>query len=186
MSSAHTAVTGLSGRYATALFELAEEQAALDRVAEDLGRLQSMIEDSADLRRMLTSPLIGRGETSAAVSAIAEQAEFSDTTRKFLGLMAAKRRLGTLPRVIRDFGALLAARRGETTASVVSAAELTEAQGEALAEALRRGVGTEVRVDMRVDPALLGGMVVKVGSRMVDSSLRTKLERLRLAMKGVA
>ncbi len=186
VTSAQTAVTGLAGRYATALFELARDEAALDAVAEDLGRLQAMIDESADLRRMLASPLISRDARSAAMAALADRAGFADTTRKFLGLIAAKRRLFALPRMIRDFNVLLAASRGETTATVVTATELSETQAETLAAALRGSVGTEVRIDTRIDPALLGGMIVRVGSRMVDSSLRTKLERLRLAMKGVA
>ncbi|GAB6052358.1 F0F1 ATP synthase subunit delta [Magnetospira thiophila] len=186
MSSADTHVTGLAGRYATALFELADEGAQLDLVAGDLGQLQAMFNESDELRRAIRSPIISRANQSAVMSALAEQAEMSPLTRNFLGLVAQKRRVAALPRIIRDFQTLLSAKRGETTAHVIAAKPLTAKQSESLAATLKTGVGTEVSVDVKVDPELLGGMIVKVGSRMIDSSLRTKLEQLRLTMKGVA
>ncbi|CCQ72365.1 F0F1 ATP synthase subunit delta [Magnetospira sp. QH-2] len=186
MSSADTAVTGLAGRYATALFELAEEGSVLDSVAENLAQLQAMFDESAELRRIIQSPVISRAEQSAVMAALVEKAEMAELTRNFVGLVAQKRRLAALPRIIRAYQALLAAKRGETTAQVVAAKSLTAKQTESLTATLKKGMGKDVSVDVTVNPDLLGGMIVKVGSRMIDSSLRTKLEQLRLTMKGVA
>lgn len=186
MPSSDTAVTGLAGRYAVALFELAESENALDQVADDLGRLQGMLDESGDLRRTLASPVVSRDAQGAVMAEIVKQAEMHALTAKFTGLVAQKRRLGALPRMIRGYQALISAKKGETTATVVSAKKLSDQQTEDLAAALKKGVGTDVQLDVAVDASLLGGMIVKVGSRMIDSSLRTKLEQLRLTMKGVA
>lgn len=186
MPSGKSGATGLAGRYATALFALADEAKQLDAVADDLRTLARMIDGSADLTRLIRSPVLSRGEQGKALSAVLEKAGAGDLTRRFAGVVAANRRLFVLPGIIESFLAELAARRGEATAEVVSAKELSEQQKQALSDSLRRAVGTAVSVEARVDPGLLGGLVVKVGSRMVDSSLRTKLQQLRLAMKGVA
>lgn len=176
---------GLAGRYAYALFELAEEGNAVDPVAGDLERLAAMIDESADLTRLIRSPVISREEQARAMEALLEAYDIHGLTRKFVGLLARNRRLFVLPGIIGAFKAILAGRRGETAAEVISAQKLSERQMNALANALKQAVGTEVVITDRVDPELLGGLIVKVGSRMVDSSLRTKLQRLRLAMKGV-
>lgn len=185
MASEATGVSGLADRYAAALFDLADEQKALDAVAADLQTLRAMLRESADLRRLIRSPVLSRADQGKAVLAIAEQAAVSQLTRNFLGLLAQNRRLFALLEMIGSFLARLAARRGEVTAQVVAAQPLSEQQREAVNEQLRRAVGRKVAVDIQVDPSLLGGLVIKVGSRMVDASLRSKLHRLQLAMKGV-
>lgn len=185
MSTHSTGATGLAGRYAAALFELAETEAALDRVAEDLSRLGAMIRESADLDRLIRSPVIARTDQDKAMAALMDRIEASPLTRRFVGVVGKNHRLAALPGIEAAFQARLAARRGEATAEVVSAQELTPAQVAALSESLKKAVGKAVTVEARVDPDLIGGLVVKVGSRMVDSSLRTKLSQMRLAMKGV-
>lgn len=177
---------GLAERYASALFELADERRTVDAVAEDLRRLRQMLAESADLQRLVRSPVLSREQQGSAIAAITEKAGFDGLTRNFLGLMARNRRLYALDGIIKAFLAELARRRGELTAHVASAVPLSESQLAAVTDALRRAVGGKVTVDPTVDPSLLGGLVVRVGSRMVDSSLRTKLQRLELAMKGVA
>lgn len=175
----------IAERYATALFELADSQGALDQVAGDLKTLKAMIRDSADFKRLLDSPVLTRAEAGKAVAALAEAAKFAGLTANFLGLLAKNRRLGALLGVIDAYLGRLAAKRGELSATVASAVPLSQAQQDALVSALKSAFGGTVAVDVTVDPALLGGMVVKVGSRMVDSSLKTKLQHLKLAMKGV-
>ena len=178
-------VTGLAGRYATALFDLAESENALDQVADDLRQLDQMIADSADLTRMLRSPVLSRTEQGVAITAILEAAGSSEITRKFAGVVAQNRRLFALTDIIDGYLAILAGRRGEVTAEVTSASPLTERQQADLEATLKSSVGGSVSIKSTVDPGLLGGLVVKLGSRMVDSSLRTKLQQLRLAMRGV-
>lgn len=179
-----TGPSGLAQRYAAALFDLAEERRALDAVADDLRALRDMLGESADLVRLIRSPVLSRSGQSAAIGAVAERAGLSPLVRDFLAVAARNRRLFALPAMIEAYLAQLAERRGEMTAEVVTAQPLSEAQREALAERLWRSVGRRVSVDLRVDPALIGGIVVKLGSRMVDGSLRSKLRRLQLAMKG--
>ncbi len=185
--SAHS--TGLAGRYAVALFDLADKDAdngaTLDAVAIDLAALGSMISDSEDFRRLVSSPVISRGDQEKALLAIADKAGMHKLTQNFLGVIAKNRRISALADVIQAYQAILADHRGETTAEVVSATALTDTQMTALQNALKQAVGTDVAVDAKVDSDLLGGLIVKVGSLMVDSSLRTKLQQLRLAMKGI-
>jgi F-type H+-transporting ATPase subunit delta len=185
LASEATGVSGLAERYAAALFELADERHAVDRVAEDLRQLRTMLHESGDLSRLLRSPVLSRGVQGQAVGAIAERAGLLLLTRDFLAIVARNRRLFAVPAMIEAFLAKLAERRGEITAEVTVAQPLNEARTMALNEQLRRAVGARVAVDIRVDPALLGGMTVKVGSRMVDASLNSRLQRLRLAMKGI-
>ena len=185
MASEAAGVSGLSERYAKALFELADDRKALDEVAGDLRALRTLMHESADFRRLIRSPVLSRAEQAKAVAAVAEKAGFSQLTRNFLGVVARNRRLFVLPGVITGYLSTLATRRGEVTAEVTAAKPLTPAQTEAVNEQLRKAVGRKVAVDLRVDPSLLGGLIVKVGSRMVDASLRSKLSRLQLAMKGV-
>ncbi|MGE5548268.1 MAG: F0F1 ATP synthase subunit delta [Solirubrobacterales bacterium] len=175
----------IADRYATALFELAEGQNALDAVAGDLKTLKAMIRESADLRRLLSSPVLSRAEQGKAIAALAAAAKFSALTANFLGLAAKNRRLFVLAEVIDAYLRRLSARKGEVNAHVASAVPLTQAQLDSLTDTLKKAFGGAVAVDVAVDPALLGGLVVKVGSRMVDSSLKTKLQHLKLAMKGV-
>jgi F-type H+-transporting ATPase subunit delta len=176
---------GLAARYAAALFDLADEKKQLDQVAADLSSLKQAVGESDDLRRLVRSPVLSRAEQGRAMAAILDRAGTSDLVRRFVGLVAQNRRLFVLPDMIDSYLSQLAERRGEMTAEVVSARPLSDAQRDAVAEALRKAVGGKVAVAARVDPALIGGLVVKVGSRLIDSSLRTKLHRLQLAMKGV-
>lgn len=185
MASKSTGVSGLADRYATALFDLADERKSLDQVAEDLRRLRAMLAESAELRRLVRSPILSRADQGRAITAVADSAGLTALTRNFLSLVAQNRRLFAVPAMIDAFLARLAARRGEMTAEVVAAQALTSSQLDAVNEQLRKAMGSKVAVEVRVDPALLGGLVVKVGSRMVDASLRSKLHRLQLAMKGV-
>ncbi|MBU6506571.1 MAG: F0F1 ATP synthase subunit delta [Alphaproteobacteria bacterium] len=184
MASEATSVAGLAERYAAALFELADERKALDAVASDLTGLRRLLDDSADLRRMIRSPVLQRDEQARAIGAVGERAGANPLTRNFLGLLARNRRLFALPDMIQGFLRILAERRGEVTAQVIAAQELSATQRQALDERLRKAVGGKVAVDFRVDPSLLGGLIVKVGSRMVDASLKSKLARLALVMKG--
>lgn len=178
-------VTGVAGRYAVALFELAQEAGQLDQVAADLARLRALIEESADLRRLVRSPIYSREEQGRGMDAVMDRAGTGALVRRFVGLVASKRRLFVLPEMIQAYMALLAHHRGEVTAEAISAFPLDDAQMAALRDSLRAAVGREVKVNVKVDNALLGGMIVRVGSRMVDTSLRTKLASLRLALKEV-
>lgn len=185
MASETTGVSGLAERYAAALFELADERHALDDVARDLRELRAMLQASPDLSRLVRSPVLSRDEQAKAIGALGEKAGLSPLTRDFLAVVARNRRLFATPAMIEAYLAKLAERRGEVTAEVTAAQPLSEAQATALGEQLRRAVGRRVTVDIRVDPSLLGGMIVKVGSRMVDGSVSSKLQRLRLALRGV-
>jgi F-type H+-transporting ATPase subunit delta len=184
VASDTTGATGLAGRYATALYELAEEQGALDKVADDLRTLSAMIEGSADFKRMIRSPVLSRIAQGKALTAILDRAQASELTKKFAGVLAANRRLFTLPDVITGYLSILAGRRGEVTAQVSSAQPLTPRQLADLEAQLRRIAGGKVAVEPKVDPGLLGGLVVRLGSRMIDSSLRTKLQQMRLALRA--
>ena len=185
MSTEASGPASLAGRYASALFELADGQKQLDAVAADLTTLRRMMAESTDLRRLVGSPVIGREAQGKAMAALLEATGAGSLVRRFIGVACQNGRLRDLPGMITAFLAELARRRGETAADVVSALPLSDAQTEALSETLRRLVGNKVSMNTRVDADLLGGLVVKVGSRMFDSSVRTKLQRLRLAMKGV-
>ncbi|HVC56642.1 MAG TPA: F0F1 ATP synthase subunit delta [Stellaceae bacterium] len=185
MASEATGVSGLAERYAAALFELADEGHALDAVAGDLRELRAMLRDSGDLMRLLRSPVLSRAEQGKAVAALAERAGLSQLTRDFLGVVARNRRLFAVPAMIEAYLTKLAERRGEVTAEVTVAHPLSDARQAALLEQLRRAVGARVTVDIRVDARLLGGMIVKVGSRMVDASLNSRLQRLRATMREI-
>jgi F-type H+-transporting ATPase subunit delta len=184
VASKGTGVSGLADRYAAALFDLADERKSLDQVADDLRQLRAMLGESAELRRLVRSPILSRADQGRAITAVADRAGLTPLTRNFLGLVAQNRRLFAVPAMIDAFLARLAARRGEVTAEVVAAQNLTPGQLDAVNEQLRKAMGSKVAVEVRVDPALLGGLIIKVGSRMVDASLRSKLHRLQLAMKG--
>jgi F-type H+-transporting ATPase subunit delta len=184
LASESTGVSGLAERYAAALFELADERGALDAAAGDLRAMRAMLHDSADLSRLLRSPVLSREAQGKAIQLVAEKAELSQLTRDFLAIVARNRRLFAVPAMIDAYLAKLAERRGEVTAEVTAAQPLTEAQNSALGDQLRRAVGSQVAVDMKIDPGLIGGMIVKIGSRMVDGSIRSKLQRMRLALRA--
>ncbi len=185
LAAQETGTAGLAARYAAALFDLADEAKQLDSVAADLRAIRALIAESGDLRRLVRSPVLTRADQGKAMAAVLEKAGTSDLVRKFVGLVAENRRLFALDDMIAAFLADLARRRGEVTASVTSAAPLNEAQTAAITEALRRAVGGKVAIETHTDASLIGGLIVKVGSRMVDSSIKSKLQRLKLVMKGV-
>ena len=174
-------------RYANALFELADNARSLDQVAQDLTSIRTMVRESSDLARLLASPVIGRDAQSKGLLAVLDAAGIGGLTRSFVGTVAANGRARDLVAMATAFLAELASRRGETTASVTSAVPLSPEQLQQLSDTLRSVLGgAKVTIEAQVDPDLLGGLVVKVGSRMVDSSLRTKLRKLQFALKGAA
>ncbi|WP_445192182.1 F0F1 ATP synthase subunit delta [Sphingomonas sp. Tas61C01] len=174
----------LGGRYALALFELARESKSIDAVEASLATVRDALAQSPDFKTLTTSPLVSRTDAAKAVSASADSLGIDPTTRNFLGVLAQNRRLGDLPKIVRAFRTLAAQHRGETTAEVVSAHPLDDDQVAALKQQLRTRVGRDVAVDLSVDPQLLGGLVVRIGSQMIDSSIRTRLNSLAHAMKG--
>ena len=174
----------LAGRYATALFELARDERQLEAVGTSLATLREALNDSYDLRELTSSPLISRDDATRAIAATAGAMRLDPITSNFLGVVAQNRRLSQLPQIIRAYNMLAANHRGETTAEVTSAHPLTEDQVAALKTNLKTRLGRDITVDLNVDPAILGGLVVKVGSQMIDGSIRTKLNTLAHAMKG--
>jgi len=175
----------IAERYATAIFEIASENDNLDGLESGINDLSAALEDSADLRALIHSPLISRADQHAAITAVAEKMGIAPVLRKALALMADKRRLFVLPQLIAALRDLLAEARGEVTAEVVSAKPMTKAQSEKLAATLQERVGKTVTVNATVDENLIGGLVVKVGSKMIDTSIRSKLNSLQNAMKEV-
>ena len=180
-------VSDVAGRYAAALFDLAREESKVSEVETDLAKFQQLYDESADLRRLVKSPVIAADDQARALGIVLEKAAVDTLARNFLGLVARNRRLFAAPDMVRAYRALAAKARGEVTAEVQSAHPLTDAQAAELVEALKQAVGGKtVKLAAKVDPSLLGGLVVKLGSRMVDSSLKTKLAGLSLALKGGA
>lgn len=184
MAAKTTPVSGLAGRYANALLQLAEQKKKLDAVANDLRALRQLADQSADLRRLLRSPVFGRDAQATALLAILDKAGADEITRNFCQVVVHNGRLFALPEMADAYLAELARRRGEVTAKVTSARELSDKQRKQLEEALKKAVGGKVHVDAQVDSSLLGGMILRVGSRMIDNSLRSQLNRLQHAMKG--
>jgi F-type H+-transporting ATPase subunit delta len=174
----------LAGRYAKAVFELAQEENAIDALERDFVALKAMISESADLARLVRAPVFSSDEQAKGMKAVLSAMQASSITTRTVLLLAAKRRLFVLTDIIRAFEKLVAFQRGEVSAQVTSARPLSDAQTEELKNILRSKLGREARLETKVDPSLLGGLVVKVGSRMIDSSLRTKLDGLRVAMRG--
>ncbi len=178
-------VSGIAGRYATAIFDLAVEEDALGEVERDLAALDAALKDSADLRALIASPLHGREELGAAMDAVAAAMGLGRITRRAVAVMAQKRRLFAVPAVIAQVRALAARARGEVTAEVTAARPLSQAQSDNLAATLRTAVGRDVTMNVTVDETLIGGLVVKLGSRQIDTSIRSKLARLQTLMKEV-
>lgn len=185
MAATSTGSSALAQRYAHALLELAEDAKALDQVADDLKALRTALVESSDLRLLVRSPLLTRDEQMRAMAAVIDKAGAADLTRRFVGLVASNRRLFVLDAIITAYLDELARRRGEITAQVTTAHELSDDQTRALIDQIKKVIGAKVTIDKTVDPSIMGGMVVRVGSRMVDSSLRTKLNKMQLAMKGI-
>ena len=175
--------TDVGARYAQALFELAKAKGRLAQVDSDLKSFKAMRRESADLRRLLGSPAFGAEDKMKALMALAEAAKFQDVTRKFLGLMAQNRRSDAIGPAISAFEALASAERGVVSAEVTTAVALTAAQQTGLKAALRQALGKDPEMEANVDPSILGGIKVRVGSRLYDASLRSKLDSLRFALK---
>lgn len=171
-------------RYATAAFDLAAEERALDKLADDFASLKDLLSRSAELVQLVRSPVISREQQSTAIDAVLIKAGAAELTRKLVLLLAKKRRLFILSSVIASFEQLIARHRGEIAADVTSARALSAPEAVELKRMLKDRLGREPRLTTHVDPSLLGGIVLKLGSRMIDSSLRTKLEALRVRMKG--
>jgi F-type H+-transporting ATPase subunit delta len=179
-----TTVSGMAGRYARALFELALDAKSVDAVKADLDRFDAMIADSPDLTRLVRSPVFGAEERSRALAAVLAKAGIGGLAANFIKFVAANRRLFALRDMIRDFRKLVAHWKGEVSAQVTVAEKLSDRHLEALKSALKQVTsGKAVDLDVKVDPAIIGGLIVKLGSRMVDSSLRTKLNAIKHAMK---
>ncbi|GLP85759.1 ATP synthase subunit delta [Tritonibacter mobilis] len=176
---------GIADRYATAIFDIAAESNALDNLETSINDLAAALADSEDLRTLITSPLVSRDEQAAAISAVADKMGLVEVLRNSLALMAAKRRLFVVPALIDALRARIAEARGEVTADVVSAKALTKTQSDKLAKTLAERVGKKVTINATVDASIIGGLVVKVGSKMIDSSIRSKLNSLQNAMKEV-
>lgn len=185
MTGDDATVTGMAGRYATALYELADESGSVDAVRDDLSRFEALIAESADLARLVRSPAFSAGEQLAAVTAVLERAGIGGLAGNFIRLAARNRRLFAVTDMIAAFAALAARARGERTAHVTVAEPLSAAHLDEVKAALRGTAGKDVRIDLTVDPAIIGGLTVRLGSRMVDASLRTKLNAIQNAMKEV-
>lgn len=186
MATEEPIVAGVAGRYAAALFDLAQEQSKVSEVEQDLVKFQQLYDLSADLQRLVKSPVIAADDQVRALSSVLDKAGVGGLAKNFIGLVARNRRLFAAPDMVRAFLALAAKARGEVTAEVISAHPLSDAQAAALKAQLKETVGKDVTLAAKVDPSLIGGLIVKLGSRMVDSSLRTKLSSLSLSLKGGA
>ena len=174
----------LAGRYASALFDLARDQRQIDSVGNSLDALNQALLDSKDFAELVASPLVSREQAGKTFAALAPDLKLDPITANFLGVLARNGRKRELRNVIRAFRRLAADHRGETTAQVVTARPLNDDQLAALKQQLRSRAGRDVNIDMSVDPGILGGIVVRLGSQMIDASIRTKLNRLASAMKG--
>jgi F-type H+-transporting ATPase subunit delta len=185
VSSDDPMMASMAGRYAAALFDLAKEQRQLEQVERDVVSFQAMLDGSDDLRRLVRSPVVSADDQAKGLAAILDKAGISGLTANFLKLITRNRRLFAAADMLKGFRTLLARERGEVSADVASAHPLTPEQMQILSDTLRTSIGKNVRIDTRVDPSLLGGLIVKIGSRMIDSSLRTKLNNLKVVMKGI-
>lgn len=185
-SETSSVTASVEGRYASALYDLATEQGQVAEVEGHLTAFQNLLSGSNDLQRMIKSPVFSAEEQAGAMSAILEKVGISGVTANFFALVAKNRRLFAIPGIIKAFKQLAASGRGEVTAQVTSAAPLTDEQVAALRTSLRAKVGKDVVLDQAVDPEILGGLIVKVGSRMVDNSLRTKLNAMKVGLKKSA
>lgn len=185
MSEPASISSGIASRYATAVFELARDDGALAALEQDLVALDAAVGESADLRKMIASPLFSREEQGKAIAALSNKMGLTQLLAHTLALMAEKRRLFVLPQLISQLIDMIAAEKGEMTAEVTSAKALTAGQSEKLAAAIKARVGMDVKLKTAVEPALIGGLVVKVGSKMIDTSIRSKLDALQNAMKEV-
>ena len=185
MAQGEQTVSGVPGRYATALFELAQETKTIDAVGADLAQFQSLLDESKDLTRLVRSPVFSAEDQIAAIDAVASKAGITSLALNFIKLVARNRRLFAISDMIRGYQGLVAQSRGEITAQVTSAEALSDKQITELKAAIKASAGRDVQLSTKIDPTILGGLIVKVGSRMVDNSLKTKLQNLKIAMKGI-
>ena len=176
-------VSGVAGRYATALFELAREQKSVDAVKADLDRFGAMVDENAELARLVRSPVFTADEQARALTAVLSNAGIGGLAANFLQLVASNRRLFTIGQILKAFRLLVAQHKGEVTAEVTVAEKLDDKHLDALKSALRNVTGKDVDLDVKIDPSIIGGLIVKLGSRMVDTSLKTKLNAIKHAMK---
>lgn len=183
--AAENSSEGMAGRYATALFDLAKESGQIDRIAGELKSFEALLKESPDLARFVRSPVFSADDQVRALKALLAKAQVGGLTANFLSLIAKNRRLFAVGDMIKAFRGLVARHKGEVEADVTSAAALSDTQVTALKAALKASLGKDVQMNTKVDPAILGGLIVKVGSRMIDSSLRTKLSSLKTRMKEV-
>ncbi len=185
MSETASISSGIATRYATAVFELAKQDGKIADLEKDIGLLATALADSEDFRNLISSPVYSREDMGSSVAKIAAKAGLGTIVSNTLGLMADNRRLFVLPSLIAAIRSLIAIEKGEVTADVISAKKLTKAQETKLAAELKKAVGKDVNINSTVDEAIIGGLVVKVGSRMIDSSIASKLSKLQNVMKEV-
>ncbi|SIO45599.1 ATP synthase F1 subcomplex delta subunit [Rhodovulum sp. ES.010] len=185
MSEPASISSGIAARYATALFEIAKEANALAALEADIDMVEAALAESADFRDLISSPVYSREAQSAAVAALAPKMGLGEMTANTMRLMASKRRLFALPQLVVQLRDLIAREKGEVSAEVVSAKPLSDAQKARLAEALKANAGKDVKINVSVDEGLIGGLVVKLGSKMIDTSVRTRLNALQNTMKEV-
>ena len=185
MSEPASISAGIAARYATAIFEIAQENKNLDSLETSINDLATALGESAELRSLIESPLVSRSDQESAIAAIAKKMNLNEVLAKSLSLMAQKRRLFVVPQLISALREQIAQERGEVTAEVTSAKALTKTQSENLASTLKERVGKTVTINSVVDESLIGGLIVKVGSKMIDTSIRSKLNSLQNAMKEV-
>ena len=185
MTASSSLTAGAAGRYATALFDLASEAGTLDQTEADLKALGAALEESPELGNLMRDAIYTRDQQSTSMSAIGDKMGLSQLVKNVIGLMAAKRRLFAVPELIRVFEALMAEHRGEVTAEVTAARPMSDAQSNALVEQIKSATGREVKLNVAVDESIIGGLIVKVGSKMIDSSIRSRLTNLQNAMKEV-
>lgn len=178
-------MASVAGRYASALFDLAQEKSELPAIEQDLVNLQGLLDESEDLRRLVRSPVFSAEDQAKALEAVLSKMGVSGLSMNFVKLLARNRRLFALGDIIKAFRSMAARARGEVEADVTSAVALNDEQLQALTDTLKASIGKDVQVNAKVDASLLGGLIVKIGSRMIDSSLRTKLATLKMRMKEV-
>ena len=183
MAKEETIVSGMAGRYADALYQLARDSKATEKVAADLKTFGDLVAENPDMQRLVRSPVFTAEEQSRAVTALLDKAGIGGLANKFLRLVAENRRLFAINDIVRGYKAMVAKHKGEVTALVTAAEPLSDARLAEIKSSLKSVTGKDVQVDVHIDPAIIGGLIVKLGSRMVDSSLRTKLNAIKFAMK---
>ena len=186
MKSKDQSIPEAANRYAKALFQLAEEENSMNSVSKDLDGFLKAVESSEDLSRLVNSPMYSEKEQSDAINAILKKMKVNELISKFIGLLIQNRRINSINYIVAAFHRLLAIHSGEVIASIVSAEDLNKSQIDKLTKNLKEMIGKNIKLDLETDPKLLGGLIVKVGSQMIDNSLETKLNNIKIAMKGVS